>query len=186
MPSKKCTEPVTPSSGFPTDHRRSDCHSESHQPRTLRTRCTHDSMRIAQPGQALRRSCWRNLRTFLFAQVKLRKPARALATLEETNAPGTKPGPRAVGSTEAPRAEVPAVPAPRAGKDSPSRERFRPPSRRTVRFRVVLLGGLRPTGAPCSAQAGLLQKRTCRSRARPKEFRANCERGSRPVPNRGL
>ena len=40
-------------------------------------------------------------------------------------------------------------------KSSPSRERFRPPSRRTVRFRVVLLGGLRPTGAPCSAQAAL-------------------------------
>jgi hypothetical protein len=37
-------------------------------------------------------------------------------------------------------------------KSSPSRERFRPPSRRTFRFRVVLLGGLRPTGAPCSAQ----------------------------------
>ena len=40
---KKCTEPVTPSSGFPTDLRRSDCHSESHQPRALRTRCTQDS-----------------------------------------------------------------------------------------------------------------------------------------------
>ena len=36
---RKCTEPVATSSGFPTDRRRSDCHSESHQPRTLRTRC---------------------------------------------------------------------------------------------------------------------------------------------------
>jgi hypothetical protein len=39
----KCTEPVAPSSGFPTDRRRTGCHSESHQPRTLRTRCIADS-----------------------------------------------------------------------------------------------------------------------------------------------
>ena len=39
----KCTEPVAPSSGFPTDRRRSGCRSESHQPRTLRTRCIADS-----------------------------------------------------------------------------------------------------------------------------------------------
>jgi hypothetical protein len=69
--------------------------------------------------------------------------------------------------------------------NSPSRERFRPPSRRTVRFRVVLLGGLRPTGAPCSAQAGLLQIRSCRSRACPKEFRANCGRRAAPCPRSG-
>ena len=36
---KKCTGPVAPSSDLPTDRRRSDNHSESHQPRTLRTRC---------------------------------------------------------------------------------------------------------------------------------------------------
>ena len=49
-------------------------------------------------------------------------------------------------------------------KDSPSRERFRPPSRRTFRFRVVLLGGLRPTGAPCSAQAETYDTGPVRSR----------------------
>jgi hypothetical protein len=48
-------------------------------------------------------------------------------------------------------------------EDSPSRERFRPPSRRTVRFRVGLLGGLRPTGAPCSAQGGLYDGRPWRA-----------------------
>src|SRR5262249_6647294 len=55
------------------------------------------------------------------------------ATSREENGPGSRP----------------------TRRSSPSRERFRPPSRRTFRFRVVLLGGLRPTGAPCSAQAGL-------------------------------
>ena len=49
-------------------------------------------------------------------------------------------------------------------KSSPSRERFRPPSRRTFRFRVVLLGGLRPTGAPCSAQAETYDTGPVRSR----------------------
>jgi len=50
-------------------------------------------------------------------------------------------------------------------KNSPSRERFRPPSRRTFRFRVVLLGGLRPTGAPCPAQAETYDMGQGRSRA---------------------
>ena len=34
---------VAPSSGSPTDLRRSECHSGSHQPRKLRTRCSRDS-----------------------------------------------------------------------------------------------------------------------------------------------
>ena len=42
---RKCTEPVASSSDLPTDHRRSDNHSESHQPQTLRTRCIADTMR---------------------------------------------------------------------------------------------------------------------------------------------
>ena len=41
------------SSGFPTDRRRSDCHSESHQPRALRTRCIGDSRECPLTGQAL-------------------------------------------------------------------------------------------------------------------------------------
>jgi hypothetical protein len=79
-------------------------------------------------------------------------------------------------------------------KNSPSRERFCPPSRQTVRFRVVLLGGLRPTGAPCSAQRHSMQIRRRRSRSWPKESgaicTANCPRsgpvegvwGNREVP----
>ena len=67
-----------------------------------------------------------------------------------------------------------------AAKSSPSRERFRPPSRRTFRFRVVLLGGLRPTGAPCSAQAEIYGKGPVRSRGSGEEFcrslRTNCGR----------
>ena len=67
--------------------------------------------------------------------------------------------------------------------NSPSRERFRPPSRRTFRFRVLLLGGLRPTGVPCSAQRHSMQIRTRRSRSCPKETRANCE-GASGSPSR--
>ena len=48
----KCTEPVTSSSGNSTDLRRSGCHSENHQPWTLRTRCKHDSMDPRRLGQA--------------------------------------------------------------------------------------------------------------------------------------
>jgi hypothetical protein len=48
---KKCTEPVATSSGFPTDRRRSDCHLESHQPQTLRTRCIAHSRGRATGGQ---------------------------------------------------------------------------------------------------------------------------------------
>ena len=51
---EKCTEPVATSSGYPTDPRRSDCHSESHQPQTLRTRCIGDSMDRTPGGQGIR------------------------------------------------------------------------------------------------------------------------------------
>jgi hypothetical protein len=40
---QKCTEAGAPSSGFPTDLRRSDCLSESHQPPALRPRCNWDT-----------------------------------------------------------------------------------------------------------------------------------------------
>jgi hypothetical protein len=75
---RKCTEPVTPSSGFPTDRRRSDCLLESHQPRTLRTRCSHDSRGDVRLRQARRQASCRNLRFFLFARVVLRREALAL------------------------------------------------------------------------------------------------------------
>ncbi len=52
-PTRKCTEPVTPSSGYPIDRRRSDCLSESHQPRALRTRCIDDSTKFLRDRQAL-------------------------------------------------------------------------------------------------------------------------------------
>jgi hypothetical protein len=127
---RKCTEPVAPSSGFPTDRRRSDCRSESHQPRTLRTRCIAHSRESPRGRQGVASTTLRKLRYFLFTTATLRLAVCALAARREENG-------RTRGSGR---------------KDSPSRERFRPPSRRTFRFRVVLLGGLRPTGAPCSAQ----------------------------------
>ena len=223
---QKCTEPVAPSSGFPTDLRRSGCRSENHQPRTLRTRCKQHprgcltgrqaareknrpqipakafadvssrtecvptrpfqpiaelsscpsrrnpkrnapsrwrlrpafrltsaeagadrraidlgrsvlgaSSTLGGAGEAVktgRRRTSRNLRFFLYARVELRTPALVRVAWREENGPGSRP----------------------TRRSSPSRERFRPPSRRTFRFRVVLLGGLRPTGAPCSAQRG--------------------------------
>ncbi|CAN5791051.1 hypothetical protein BH20ACT14_BH20ACT14_18270 [soil metagenome] len=226
---------MTSSSGNSTDLRRSGCHSESHQPRTLRTRCSRDSMPRARPGSSARPSefpqfaaaascsAWApigvgsargskesapsrwslrptirltsaeagvtrrvinlrhsvlgasrtlggcphsvkafdgglvaNCEIFFSHRVKLRVHPLALEPGEEKKEPGTRPGHRY----------------------SPSRERFRPPSRQTVRFRVVLLGGLRPTGAPCSAQRHSMQIRTGRSRACRKEFRAICGRTS--------
>jgi hypothetical protein len=95
----------------------------------------------------------RNLRSFLFTQFKLRMQVHALVALKKEKGRARGPG----------------------RKNSPSRERFRPPSRQTVRFRVVLLGGLRPTGAPCSAQRHSMRIRTRPARARPNESHANCE-----------
>jgi hypothetical protein len=139
----KCTEPVAPSSGFPTDRRRSGCRSENHQPRVLRTRCMADTrgtrgVRQGAPGLSVRK-----LRFFLFAQGPTAyRSGCSISERKERRA-------ERKGSTQ---------------RSSPSRERFRPPSRRTFRFRVVLLGGLRPTGAPCSAQAETYDTGPVRSR----------------------
>jgi hypothetical protein len=62
----KCTEPVAPSSGFPTDCRRSGRRSESHQPRTLRTRCIADSRGCPWGRQGIQIATLRKLRSFLF------------------------------------------------------------------------------------------------------------------------
>jgi hypothetical protein len=162
---RKCTGPVAPSSGFPTDHRRSDCHSESHQPRTLRTRCKPHTRRRTRARQGPKSEDVANCDVFFSHRVQLQAKLLALVQTDRKRRPGARPG----------------------RKYSPSRERFRPPSRQTVRFRVVLLGGLRPTGAPCSAQAGLYVARWRRSRVRPNEFRAICvrlrDRSSRVRPD---
>src|SRR6188474_1650656 len=64
----KCTEPVAPSSGFPTDRRRSGCRSENHQPRVLRARCMADTRGTRAVRQGGRSRAARKLRFFLFAQ----------------------------------------------------------------------------------------------------------------------
>ena len=61
---QKCTEPGAPSSGLPTDLRRSDCLSESHQSRALRPRCTRDTRAFSTRRQAGRKCECRCLRTF--------------------------------------------------------------------------------------------------------------------------
>ncbi len=68
---RKCTESVESSSDNPTDLRRSDCHSESHQPQTLRARCKPHTRGPPPCRQgAPKRSC-RKLRGFLFAQGRI-------------------------------------------------------------------------------------------------------------------
>ena len=117
---------------LPIDLRRSGCPSENHQPRALRTRCKQQSRGPTYERQEPEIRTLRNLRIFLFTTAILRSSLLALDRLWTKRVAGP---------------EGPAT-------DSPSRERFRPPSRGTFRFRVRLLGGLRPTGAPCSAQGG--------------------------------
>jgi hypothetical protein len=65
---RKCTEPVAPLSGLPTDRRRSDRRSESHQPRTLRTRCKQHPRGASESRQGCHEPVCRKLRSFLFAQ----------------------------------------------------------------------------------------------------------------------
>ena len=64
----KCTEPVAPSSGFPTDLRRSDCLSGSHQPWTLRTRCNHHPRGVRKRRQGRGNGTLRKLRHFVYTQ----------------------------------------------------------------------------------------------------------------------
>ena len=63
---QKCTEVGAPSSDLPTDHRRSDCLSESHQPRALLPRCTRDTRASRGRRQAETKRKYRSLRIFLY------------------------------------------------------------------------------------------------------------------------
>jgi hypothetical protein len=239
---EKCTEPVTPSSGFPTDLRRSGCRSESHQPRTLRTRCKQhprgcttgrqapEETNLPQiPANTLRSlelepawlsdvpipargrpserpanwnpkrnapSRWRLRPAFRLTSAEAGADRRAINLGRSVlGANSTLGGARERVKSHwrelhancvffftqrsnctqlclfgrHSREENGPGSSPTRGKYSPSRERFRPPSRRTFRFRVVLLGGLRPTGAPCSAQAGLYASSAV-------SFKGSCER----------
>ena len=124
-------------SGFPTDRRRSGCRSESHQPRALRTRCKQQpSVRRRWRQGGSDTSC-RNLRFFLFTQIKLREAAHALETSRKETG-RTVSGPQSIrraGSAFVHRPDRPFASA------------------------YSCSGRLRPTGAPCSAQAGLYAKK---------------------------
>jgi hypothetical protein len=63
---QKCTEAGAPSSGLPTDLRRSDCLSESHQPPALRPRCTQDTRASRRCRQAPSNDKYRSLRLSLY------------------------------------------------------------------------------------------------------------------------
>ena len=82
----KCTEPVAPSSGFPTDCRRSGRRSESHQPRTLRTRCIGETRDASGGRQGTPVTTSRKLRSFLFATVILLLAEPALTGREKKKA----------------------------------------------------------------------------------------------------
>ncbi len=91
---KKCTEPVAPSSGFPTDCRRSGRRSESHQPRTLRTRCIAHTRAPRPDRQGGLRRRGRNLRSFLFTPDETAAPA-ACSRCEEREKRAGHEGPAA-------------------------------------------------------------------------------------------
>ena len=63
---QKCTETGAPSSGLPTDLRRSDCLSESHRPPALRPRCTRDTRASRRCRQAASKHNCRSLRDSLY------------------------------------------------------------------------------------------------------------------------
>ena len=130
----KCTEPVTPSSGFPTDRQLAPAADRRaiNLGRSVLGAITTLGGALC-PVKAAESALFAICDGFFSHSIKLRFTVCA----------------RTSGLKEKGRAQRP------GRKSSPSRERFRPPSRRTFRFRVVLLGGLRPTGAPCSAQAGI-------------------------------
>ena len=63
---QKRTESVSPSSGLPTDRRRSDCRSEGHQPLALRPRCNWETTGRTWLRQGVRELDSRSLRLFLY------------------------------------------------------------------------------------------------------------------------
>ena len=93
---KKCTEPVAPSSGFPTDRRRSDCRSESHQPRTLRTRCIADSRGAATSPSRQPDRNFSQIAIFSFRTASNCDPLCALAARGDKKRPGTRARPQRI------------------------------------------------------------------------------------------
>ena len=65
---QKCTGAVTPSSGFLTDLRRSECRSGGHQPQVLLPRCNHHSRWWRALRQVASDRSFRKLRSFLREQ----------------------------------------------------------------------------------------------------------------------
>ena len=63
---QKCTEAGAPSSGLPTDRRRSGCLSGAHQPPALRPRCTRDTRASTGSVKHASKRKIRSLRTFLY------------------------------------------------------------------------------------------------------------------------
>jgi hypothetical protein len=116
---QNCTEPVSPSSSVPIDLRRSGCPSDHLQPPALRTRCTQDTTACRGTRQAGTDDPPRKLRTFLVAASEF--ASSALCSRPHLTTEAGVAGPE--------------------DENSPSRVRFRPPHRPTVRFRVVPSGG---------------------------------------------
>jgi hypothetical protein len=150
---KKCTEPVSPLSGFPTDRRRSDCLSGSHQPRALRTRCKPHTRGAGQPRQGRLERTLRKLRSFLFAQAETAIHRVCSESFERRK---------------------------RAGPEGPTARKFAEPGTLSSTFPTNLpLPRSAPRGAssyrrPVLGAAGMYEKRRVRSRGLETKLLANC------------
>ena len=153
---KKCTEPVTPSSGSPTDRRRSGCRSENLQPRALRTRCKPQSRDPEEGRQELENPTSRKLRSFLYTKVILRPRLLALGRFASEKGRARRPGRKV---RRAGNAFV-HLPGERSASAYGSPEGFALPAPRARRRR------------DCKSL------RTRMARPGPNEFRANCDPGS--------
>src|SRR4051812_10260691 len=77
---QKCTEQVAPSSGSPTDLRRSGCLSELHQPQVLLTRCNWETRRSRARCQPVDNRICANCAFFILRSTILQAVAPALHT----------------------------------------------------------------------------------------------------------
>ena len=150
---RKCTEPVVSSSDLPTDHRRSDNHSESHQPQTLRSRCIGDSMGRMATGQA---PLGRNS-VQIADKVSGTRPGRCVARRDSTRQARSRGRVRPFEGDAAGRRIA-------ATKNAPSRWRLRPTFRltaaeatayrRAINLWRSVLGASRTLGSSAGARQG--------------------------------
>ena len=173
---------MAPSSGFPTDLRRSDCLSGSHRPRTLRTRCNQHPRVEDNPRQGRRGPTLRKLRRFLFAQSATAYDRTCSGHSKDEKRVGRPVGPtaRAVGSTEAPDSGG-------AGSAGAGAEKFAEPGTLSSTFPTNLpLPRSAPRGAstyrrPVLGAGENLGDQARPFKARPRRISPNLRRPGQPI-----